>query len=117
MREFAHLFSWLGTIGVVTDYFKKNLRPDEKKNPTSVSTDGVLGRPNNWRSLDSRANGLANAMPILSTNFPYQARQIKIASNIGDLPIHSKQNAPAQRSSESYISRKSQNSLCQFSGP
>ena len=97
MREFAHLFSWLGTIGVVTDYFQKNLRSDEKKNPTSVSTDGVLGRPNNWRSLDSRAHGAANSMPTLNANSLYQARKIRFDTNIIDLPVYSKQNAPAQR--------------------
>ena len=95
MPEFADDLFSIDVIGFV----KKYCRSHQKKNPISVSTDGVLGRPNNWRSLDSRANELANAMPILSTNFPYQARQIKIASNIGDLPIHSKQNAPAQRRS------------------
>ena len=66
MREFAHLFSWLGTIGVVIDAYQTNLRSCEKKNPTSVSTDGVLGRPNNWRSLDSRTHETANTMPTLN---------------------------------------------------
>ena len=75
MREFAHLFSWPGTIGVVTDYFQKNLRSDEKKNPTSVSTDGVLGRPNNWRSLDSRTHETANTMPTLNANPPLLGEQ------------------------------------------
>jgi hypothetical protein len=28
-----------------------------------VSTGGVLGRANNWRSLDSRKYALANAVP------------------------------------------------------
>ena len=71
MRECAHLFSWLGTIGVVIDSYKTNFRSYEKKNPTSVSTDGVLGRPNNWRSLDSRAHGFANTMPTLNANSLY----------------------------------------------
>ena len=63
----------------------------DKKNPTSVSTDGVLGRPNNWRSLDSRADISANAMPNLNANHPYQARKIAILDSSGDLPIDTQQ--------------------------
>ena len=37
-----------------------------------MSTDGVLGRPNNWRSLDSRAHGAANSMPTLNANSVYR---------------------------------------------
>ena len=46
-------------------YFRSRL----KKNPTSVSTGGVLGRANNWRSLDSRTIAFANAMPRWIENF------------------------------------------------
>ena len=34
-----------------------------------MSTGGVLGRANNWRSLDSRGETTANIMPTLNANF------------------------------------------------
>ena len=63
MPKFADILISLGiidvAIGVVRKYFWSRL----KKNPTSVSTGGVLGRANNWRSLDSRTYSPANAVP------------------------------------------------------
>ena len=71
MLEFSDLYSGLGPVGVVTADVHGNFRLHDKKNPTSVSTDEVLGRPNNWRSLDSRDQNFANAMPKLNANYPY----------------------------------------------
>ena len=42
---------------------QENNSVNAKKNPTSVSTSGVLGFANNWRSLDSRVRSSANAVP------------------------------------------------------
>ena len=71
MRKLADLSSWIGTIDIVTDVFRIISGRAIIKNPTSVSTDGVLGRPNNWRSLDSRACGAANTMPTFNANPAY----------------------------------------------
>ena len=34
-----------------------------------MSTGGVLGRANNWRSLDSRGETTANIMPTFNANY------------------------------------------------
>jgi len=61
----------------------------KKKNPTSVSTGGVPGRANNWRSLDSRTHVFANAVPKRIANFPlYSAAKIAPTLPAVILPIH-----------------------------
>ena len=61
----------------------------QKKNPTSVSTGGVLGRANNWRSLDSRKYELANAVPKWIANFQlYSATKIVLTIPAAIATIH-----------------------------
>ena len=51
----------------------------KKENPTGVFADGVHGRPNNWRSLDSRTIVPANIMPKLTTFFANYSSQPHLA--------------------------------------
>ena len=114
MPEFADDLFSIDVIGFV----KKYCRSHQKKNPISVSTDGVLGRPNNWRSLDSRAPSVQilcqNKLPM----FTYIMRE-KPYSSIKQVILSAHfqlKKTPARLANGGYISRESQITMRQFSG-
>ena len=56
MTEFADILIWLGAISVLFGIARKYFR-SPKKNPTGVSTDGVLALPitgDHWIAVQAR---------------------------------------------------------------
>ena len=87
-----------------------------KKNPTSVSTGGVLGCPNNWRSLDSRTHITANAVPKWIANSPVfrVEKSLPTIQAVNHLSVVSYKKSPARLSSGGISRGKAQSPCVDF---